>query len=67
MAAAYCYEIYGFTLWIPLRFMASLFYIQMRYLVYMRYLWPVLPRYVDFSKRGKTFEAQEINHGNSLV
>ena len=33
MAAAYCYE------GIPLRFLASLFDIQMRYLVYMRYLW----------------------------
>ena len=33
MAAAYCYE------GIPLRFLASLFYIQMRYLVYMGYLW----------------------------
>ena len=33
MAAAYCYER------IPLRFLASLFDIQMRYLVYMRYLW----------------------------
>ena len=32
MAAAYCYE------GIPLRFLASLFDIQMRYLVYMRYL-----------------------------
>ena len=33
MAAAYCYE------GIPLRFLASLFDIQMRYLVYMRYLY----------------------------
>ena len=33
MAAGYCYE------GIPLRFLASLFDIQMRYLVYMRYLW----------------------------
>ena len=33
MAVAYCYE------GIPLRFLASLFDIQMRYLVYMRYLW----------------------------
>ena len=33
MAAAYCYE------GIPLRFLASLFDIQMRYLVYMGYLW----------------------------
>ena len=33
MAAAYCYE------GIPLRFLASLSDIQMRYLVYMRYLW----------------------------
>ena len=33
MAAAYCYE------GTPLRFLASLFDIQMRYLVYMRYLW----------------------------
>ena len=33
MAAVYCYE------GIPLRFLASLFDIQMRYLVYMRYLW----------------------------
>ena len=32
MAAGYCYE------GIPLRFLASLFDIQMRYLVYMRYL-----------------------------
>ena len=32
MAAAYCYE------GIPLRFLPSLFEIQMRYLVYMRYL-----------------------------
>ena len=33
MAAAYCCE------GIPLRFLASLFDIQMRYLVYVRYLW----------------------------
>ena len=33
MAAAYCYE------GIPMIFLASLFDIQMRYLVYMRYLW----------------------------
>ena len=33
MAAAYCYE------GIPVRFLALLFDIQMRYLVYMRYLW----------------------------
>ena len=33
MAAAYCYE------GIPLRFLASLFDIQMRYLVHMKYLW----------------------------
>ena len=33
MAAAYCYEE------IPLRFFVSLFDIQMRYLLYMRYLW----------------------------
>ena len=33
MAAGYCYE------GIPLRFLASLFDIQMRYLVYMRYLY----------------------------
>ena len=32
-ATSDCYE------GIPLRFLASLFYIQMRYLVYMRYLW----------------------------
>ena len=31
--AAYCYE------GIPLRFLASLFDMQMRYLMYMRYLW----------------------------
>ena len=31
MAATYCYE------GIPLRFLVSLFLIQMRYLVYMRY------------------------------
>ena len=30
---AFCYE------GVPLRFLASLFDIQMRYLVYMRYLW----------------------------
>ena len=36
MAAAYCYE------GIPLRFLASLFYIQMRNLVYMRYLWTMV-------------------------
>ena len=36
MAAAYCYER------IPLRFLASLFDIQMRYLVYMRYLWSLV-------------------------
>ena len=33
MATAYCYEE------MPLRFLASLFDIQMCYLVYMRYLW----------------------------
>ena len=33
MAASYCYE------GIPLRFLASIFDIQMRYLVYMRYRW----------------------------
>ena len=33
MAAVYCYE------GIPLRFLASFFDIQMRYLVYIRYLW----------------------------
>ena len=33
MAAAYCYE------GIPLRFLASLFDIQMRYLVHIGYLW----------------------------
>ena len=36
MAAAYCYE------GIPLRFLASLFDIQMRYLLYMRYQCPQL-------------------------
>ena len=41
MAAAYCYE------GIPLIFLASLFDIQMRYLVYMRYLWCVCPNFCD--------------------
>ena len=35
MAAACCYE------GMPLRFLASLFDIQMRYLVYMRHLWTI--------------------------
>ena len=42
MTAAYCYER------IPLRLLASLFDVQMRYLVYMRYLWTVPSKIVDF-------------------
>ena len=41
MAAAYCYE------GIPLRFLASLFDIQMRHLAYMRYLWARWVKIVD--------------------
>ena len=36
MAAAYCY------VGVPLRFFASLFDIQMRNLVYMKYLWSLV-------------------------
>ena len=39
MATAYCYE------GIPLRFLASLIDIQMRYLVYMRCLWILLVQF----------------------
>ena len=39
MATAYCYER------IPLRFLASLIDIQMRYLVYMRCLWILLVQF----------------------
>ena len=38
MAAGYCYE--------GMRFLALLFDIQMRCLVYMRYLWRFVTRYV---------------------
>ena len=50
MAAAYCYE------GIPLRFLASLFDIQMRYLVYMKYLWCN-----DIRKHN------EVNHGGETL
>ena len=69
MAAGYCYE------GIPLRFLASLFDIQMRYLVYMRYLWLLhnkWPKQVTNerqrdSSRRKLYEIVGTNRTNNVT